>query len=207
MKYVVFILTMLSNLYSPVYAQSVEQRLSDALKDMDNLTADFKQTVLDDNKQIVQQSSGSLAIQRPGKFAWIYRTPYEQQIIADGEELWIYDVELDQVTVKPMDTGLASAPIMILMRETDIASEFDIKEVGKRKFLFWVELIPRSQDIDYTNVFIGLEDGAVKAMELRDKFGQSTQIVFENLRLDVVHDPATFKFVPPEGVDVFGVGG
>jgi outer membrane lipoprotein carrier protein len=207
MKFLILAVALIGIFNSPVYAQSVEQRLSDALRDMDNLTADFKQTVLDDNKQIVQQSSGSLAIQRPGKFAWIYRTPYEQQIIADGEELWIYDVELDQVTVKPMDTGLASAPIMILMRQTDIASEFDIKEVGKRKFLFWVELIPRSQDIDYTNVFIGLEDGAVKAMELRDNFGQSTQIVFENLRLDVVHDPATFKFVPPEGVDVFGVGG
>jgi outer membrane lipoprotein carrier protein len=207
MKYAVFILTLLGNLYSPVFAQSVEQRLSDALKDMDNLTADFKQTVLDDDKQIVQQSSGSLAIQRPGKFAWIYKMPYEQQIIADGEELWIYDVELDQVTVKPMDAGLASAPIMILMQQTGILSEFDIKEVGQRKFLFWVELIPRSQDIDYTNVFIGLQDGAVKAMELRDKFGQSTQIVFENLRLNVVHDPATFRFVPPEGVDVFGVGG
>jgi outer membrane lipoprotein carrier protein len=207
MKYAVFILTLLGNLYSPVFAQSVEQRLSDALRDMDNLTADFKQTVLDDDKQIVQQSSGSLAIQRPGKFAWIYKMPYEQQIIADGEELWIYDVELDQVTVKPMDAGLASAPIMILMQQTGILSEFDIKEVGQRKFLFWVELIPRSQDIDYTNVFIGLQDGAVKAMELRDKFGQSTQIVFENLRLNVVHDPATFRFVPPEGVDVFGVGG
>ena len=207
MKYAVFILTLLGNLYSPVFAQSVEQRLSDALRDMDNLTADFKQTVLDDDKQIVQQSSGSLAIQRPGKFTWIYKTPYEQQIIADGEVLWIYDVELDQVTVKPMDAGLASAPIMILMQQTGILSEFDIKEVGQRKFLFWVELIPKSQDIDYTNVFIGLQDGAVKAMELRDKFGQSTQIVFENLRLDVVHDPAIFRFVPPEGVDVFGVGG
>jgi len=207
MKFVIVAVALMGILNSPVFAQSVEQRLSDALRDMDNLTAEFKQTVLDDNKQIVQQSSGSLAIQRPGKFAWIYKTPYEQQIIADGEELWIYDVELDQVTVKPMDTGLASAPIMILMRQTGIASEFDIKEVGQRKFLFWVELIPRSQDIDYTNVFIGLEDGAVKAMELRDKFGQSTQIVFENLRLNVVHDPATFRFVPPEGVDVFGVGG
>ena len=207
MKFVIAAVALIGIFNSPVYAQSVEQRLSDALSDMDNLTADFKQTVLDDDKQIVQQSSGSLAIQRPGKFAWIYKTPYEQQIIADGEELWIYDVELDQVTVKPMDAGLASAPIMILMQQTGIVSEFDIKEVGQRKFLFWVELVPRSQDIDYTNVFIGLEDGAVKAMELRDKFGQSTQIVFENLRLNVVHDPATFRFVPPEGVDVFGVGG
>ena len=200
-------MALLVSLNTPAFAQSAEQQLSDALAGMDNLTADFKQTVFDDPTHVVQQSSGSLAIQRPGKFAWIYTTPYEQQIIADGEELWIYDVELDQVTVKPMETGLASAPIMILMRENDITREFEISEVGQRKFLYWVELKPKSQDIDYTNVYIGLEEGEVKAMELRDKFGQSTQIVFENLRLNVVHNPATFKFVPPEGVDVFGLGG
>jgi outer membrane lipoprotein carrier protein len=207
MRYAVLFLTLFASMNIPVFAQSAEKRLSDALAGMDNLTADFKQTVFDDNKQVVQQSSGNLAIQRPGKFAWIYTTPYEQQIIADGEELWVYDVELDQVTVKPMKTGLASAPIMILMRKNDISTEFEISEVGQRKFLYWIELKPKSQDIDYTSVFIGLEDGAVKAMELRDKFGQSTQIVFENLRLNVVHNPATFKFVPPEGVDVFGLGG
>jgi outer membrane lipoprotein carrier protein len=204
MKILILLLALIA---VPAFAQSAEQRLSDALANLDNLTAEFKQTVLDDNKRIVQQSSGTLAIQRPRKFAWIYTKPYEQRIIADGEELWIYDVDLDQVTVRPMETGLASAPIMILMRENEISSEFDISEVGQRKFLYWVELKPKTQDIDYTNVYIGLEEGAVKAMELRDKFGQSTQIVFDNLRVNVVHDPATFKFVPPAGVDVFGLGG
>jgi outer membrane lipoprotein carrier protein len=207
MKYLVLLFTIIYGLSLPAFAQSAEKRLNDALASLDNLTADFKQTVLDDDKKIVQQSSGKVAIQRPGKFSWIYTTPYEQQIIADGKELWIYDVDLDQVTVKPMTAGLASAPIMILMRNSKLGSEFNISEVGQRKFLYWVELEPKSQDLDYTNVYIGIEDGVVKAMELRDKFGQSTQIVFENLRLNVVHNPKTFKFVPPEGVDVFGVGG
>ncbi len=207
MKYLVIILTVITVFTSPVFAQSAEKRLNKALGSLDNLTADFKQTVLDDDKKIVQQSSGKVAIQRPGKFSWIYTTPYEQHIIADGKELWVYDVDLDQVTVKPMSTGLASAPIMILMRKNEIAAEFNISEVGQRKFLYWVELEPKSQDMDYTKVYIGIDDGGVKAMELRDKFGQSTQIVFENLRLNVVHNPKTFKFVPPAGVDVFGVGG
>ena len=207
MKYLVLLFTVICPLTSPAFAQSAEKRLNDALASLDNLTADFKQTVLDEDKLIVQQSSGKVAIQRPGKFSWIYTVPYEQQIIADGKELWVYDVDLDQVTVKPMSTGLASAPIMILMRDSNLAEEFNISEVGQRKFLYWVELEPKSQDMDYTKVYIGIEDGAVKAMELRDKFGQSTQIVFENLRLNVVHNPKTFKFVPPKGVDVFGVGG
>ncbi|MCZ6486880.1 MAG: outer membrane lipoprotein chaperone LolA [Gammaproteobacteria bacterium] len=94
-------LLLLSLVAMPAFAQSAEQRLNDALANLDNLTAEFKNSVRDDDKKIVQQSSGTLAIQRPGKFSWIYTEPYEQQIIADGEELWIYDVDLDQVTVRP----------------------------------------------------------------------------------------------------------
>jgi outer membrane lipoprotein carrier protein len=183
------------------------QRLNAALKNMDNLTAEFRQTVRDEDKNVVQQSRGTLALQRPGKFAWIYTEPYEQRIIADGSELWIYDVELDQVTVKPMSQGLANAPIMILMKQTDVSDQFDVAEVGQRKYLYWVELLPRADDLEYTQIYIGIEDDQVRAMELQDKFGQSTQIVFDNLRVGVVHNPDVFKFVPPPGVDVYGVGG
>ena len=148
-----------------------------------------------------------MALQRPGKFAWIYTEPFEQRIIGDGSELWIYDVELEQVTVKPMDAGISNAPIMILMKQTDVTQQFDVSEVGQRKYLYWVKLKPHASDLEYSSIFIGLEDDSVRAMELQDQFGQSTQIVFENMRVGVVHNPATFKFVPPEGVDVFGVGG
>jgi outer membrane lipoprotein carrier protein len=199
---------MLASLSSPAgAAEDAGQRLQAALKNLDNISADFKQTLLDEDKNIVQQSRGTIALQRPGKFAWIYTEPFEQRIIGDGEELWIYDVELEQVTVKPMDAGLANAPIMILMKQTDVTQQFDVSEVGQRKFLYWVELKPHASDLEYSSIFIGLEDDSVRAMELQDQFGQSTQIVFENMRVGVVHNPATFKFVPPEGVDVFGVGG
>ncbi len=204
-----FFVLILSLIATPVFCADAEaeRRLRDALKNMDNLSADFKQTLRDEDKNIVQQSRGTLKLQRPGKFAWIYTDPFEQQIVADGTELWIYDVELDQVTVKPMDQGISNAPIMILMKEADVGEQFNIVEVGQRKFLYWIELEPQASDIEYTRIFIGLEDGSLRAMELQDQFGQSTQIVFENLRLGVVHNPATFKFVPPPGVDVYGVGG
>lgn len=206
MKYLLIVLSLTSCLFNSAYAQTAEQRLNTALKSLDNLTADFKQTVLNEDKQVLQQSSGTVAISRPGKFSWIYTAPYEQHIIADGSELWIYDVDLDQVTVKPMESGLASAPIMILMKQNEINSDFTVNEVGQRKFLYWVELEPKSNELEYSRVYIGLEDNAVKAMELRDSFGQSTQIVFENLRQNVVHNPKVFQFTPPEGVDVFGAG-
>ena len=204
MRYLL-ILTLLFS--GPGFASEVEQRLADALKNMDNLSADFHQTLRDEDKKIIQQSSGTLDLQRPGKFAWTYTEPFEQKIVADGKELWIYDVELEQVTVKPMDTGLANAPIMILMKQSDVTDQFDVSEVGQRKFLYWIELKPHDKGLEYTDIYIGLEKGRVKAMELQDRFGQSTQIVFDNLRLGVVHNPATFKFVPPPGVDVYGVGG
>ena len=188
-------------------ADEAEKRLVEALKNMDNLSASFRQTLRDEDKNIVQQSRGTLVLQRPGKFVWKYVEPFEQQIVADGTELWISDVELEQVTVKPMDESISNAPIMILMKQSDIGDQFEIREVGQRKYLYWIELRPRVGDLEYTDIYIGLEDGQVKAMELQDRFGQSTQIVFENLRVGVVHDPATFRFVPPPGVDVYGVGG
>ena len=207
MKFPVLLIVLITGLSLPAWAEDAEQRLKTALKNMDNLSAEFKQTLLDEDKNIVQQSSGTLALQRPGKFAWIYTEPFEQRIIADGSELWVYDVELDQVTVKPMDESISNAPIMILMKESDVTQQFNVIEVGQRKFLYWIELEPQAKDLEYQRIFIGLDDGTVRAMELQDQFGQSTQIVFDNLRVGVVHNPATFKFVPPDGVDVYGVGG
>ena len=203
----ILLVGLIGSLSFSAMAADAEQRLEAALKKMDNLSAEFKQTLLDEDKNIVQQSRGTLALQRPGKFAWIYVEPFEQRIIADGSELWIYDVELDQVTVKPMDEGISNAPIMILMKESDVTQQFKVSEVGQRKYLYWIELEPLAADLEYQRIFIGLEDGRVRAMELQDQFGQSTQIVFDNLRLGVVHNPATFRFVPPDGVDVYGVGG
>lgn len=202
-----FLLLLSVLLIEPVRGADVEARLQSALKNMDSLSAEFKQTLRDEDKKIVQQSRGTLELQRPGKFAWSYIEPYEQHIVADGSELWIYDVDLDQVTVKPMDAGLSAAPIMILMKQTDVTQQFNVNEVGQRKFLYWIELEPHASDLEYTHIYLGLEDETVRAMELRDQFGRSTQIVFENLRLDVVHNPATFEFKPPAGVDVYGVGG
>ncbi|MFT5548761.1 MAG: outer membrane lipoprotein carrier protein [Candidatus Azotimanducaceae bacterium] len=206
MKYLLIVISLASCFLNVAYADTAEQRLKIALKSLDNSTANFKQTVLSEDKQVLQQSSGTVAISRPGKFSWIYTTPYEQQIIADGSELWVYDVDLDQVTVKPMASGLTSAPIMVLMKQNEINSNFTVNEVGQRKFLYWVELEPKSTELEYSRIYIGLENEIVKAMELRDGFGQSTQIVFENLRQNVIHNPKVFQFTPPEGVDVFGGG-
>ncbi len=191
----------------PLSASEVEDRVNRSLSSLDNLRAEFKQTVLDESKQVVQQSSGEVSISRPGKFAWIYRQPYEQRIIADGRELWVYDVDLDQATVKPVADALGTAPIMVLMTDERVEQQFDVAEIGQRKYLYWVELTPKQADMEFTTVYLGMDGEIIKAMELRDAFGQSTQIVFDNLRTDMVFDPKTFVFEAPPGVDVFGAGG
>ena len=206
-RLVLLTLFLFAQIVQPVSASELEDRLNKALTTLDNLQAEFKQTVLDDTKSVVQQSMGEVAIQRPGKFSWIYKTPYEQQIIADGKELWVYDVDLAQVTVKPIEQGLATAPIMVLMKKQRVESEFDVNEVGQRKFLFWVELVPKKSDMEYSRIHLGMKDDIIMAIQLSDNFGQSTQIVFENLRRNVVFNPKTFQFDPPPGVDVFGLGG
>jgi outer membrane lipoprotein carrier protein len=205
-KILLSLLACASLLTSPAFGGPLEDRLNKALTTLDSLKADFKQTVLDDRNSVVQHSRGTVSIQRPGKFAWIYNDPYQQKIISDGNELWVYDVDLDQVTVKPVDQGLATAPIMVLMKKGGIDQEFNISEIAQHKLLYWVELEPKKQDMEYARIQLGLNGESIEAMQLVDTFGQKTQIVFENLRRDVVFDPATFKFVPPEGVDVFGMG-
>ncbi|MBT3725147.1 MAG: outer membrane lipoprotein chaperone LolA [Gammaproteobacteria bacterium] len=206
-KSILLVILVSAQIFLPVWATEVEDRLNRAMSSLDNLQADFKQTLLDDNKKIIQQSMGKVSIQRPGKFLWIYEKPYEQQIIADGKELWVYDVDLDQATVKPMEASLSSAPIMVLMKKQRVETEFEVNEIGMHKILYWIELIPKSSDMEYSKIYIGMDGEIIKAMELRDSFGQSTQITFENQRLNMIFKPNTFKFNPPPGVDVFGVGG
>ena len=197
----------LAQLLNPALATEVEDRLNRAMSSLDNLQADFKQTLLDDNQVVIQQSMGKVSIQRPGKFRWVYEKPYEQQIIADGKELWVYDVDLDQATVKPMQSGISSAPIMVLMKKQRVENEFDVNEIGMHRLLYWIELTPKNSDMEYSKISIGMKEGVIMAMQLRDSFGQVTRITFENLRTNMIFKPDTFKFNPPEGVDVFGVGG
>lgn len=188
-------------------ADDARQRLDKALSSLDSLQAGFRQTLLNEDKQVVSRSSGKVAIQRPGRFRWEYTEPYEQQIIADGKELWVYDVDLEQATVKPIESSLSTAPIMVLMKKQKVSDEFQVKPLGQRKYLYWLELIPKQKDMEYSRIYLGLEGNEIRAMELRDSFGQSTQIVFETPRYGVMFPPDTFRFVPPPGVDVFGAGG
>lgn len=180
------------------------QRLEAVMSGLDTLKAEFSQTVLDANLEPVRESTGSLLLDRPGKFRWNYRAPFEQVIVADGVNLWTYDPELEQATVKPLQETLASSPASLLTGSKPISEEFTVKEIGPAGELYWIELQPRVQDTDFQQVRVALADGELATMELVDNLGQTTRIRFDDIERNVDIEAATFNFDPPEGTDVIG---
>ena len=162
------------------------------------------QSLFDAAGEVVQESRGTMVLQRPGRFRWDYSQPYEQHIVADGQKLWIYDTELQQVTVKGLDNALGNAPINLLSQRRPLTEDFLVRELPSHDGLQWVELEPRIKDTDFTSITLGMDVEGMKVMELRDSFGQRTQIRFMDIQLNAATDPGMFDFQPPAGVDVVG---
>lgn len=191
---------------TPLRADDAEaaKRLEGVMSGLDTLRAEFTQTVLDANLEPVRESRGSLWLKRPGKFRWNYRTPFEQVIVADGVNLWTYDPELEQATVKPLAETLASSPAALLTGSKPIAEEFEVSEIGEAGELYWIELVPIVQDTDFERVRVALADGELDTMELSDNLGQTTRIQFRDIERNVDIKASQFSFDPPEGTDVIG---
>ena len=183
-------------------AEGAGDRLKAYLKHAQSLTARFDQVVLDQEGVEIQRASGRLSLQRPFRFRWDYREPYTQLIVSDGETFWIYDEELEQVTVKPLDKAIARTPAMVLSSDRPVERDYEIKDLGERRGLAWVELIPKVRDTDYDRVRLGFEGEALRVMELVDGLGQMTRLSFSDFESNPRIDPAEFSFVPPRGVDV-----
>lgn len=188
----------------PVTAGEAMERLQAFTEGLATFSAGFVQTLYDENQEPVQRSEGVAWLERPGLFRWEYRDPYTQVIVADGERLWIYDADLEQVTVRETGQALATAPIMLLSGEAPLDEQFEMRELGEREGLQWVELRPKVQDTDFERIFLGLDEDTLRVMELRDRFDQATQIRFHHIELDAEIDASRFEFTPPEGVDVVG---
>ncbi|MGH8657226.1 MAG: outer membrane lipoprotein chaperone LolA [Gammaproteobacteria bacterium] len=176
--------------------------LDSFLRDFKTLTAKFEQTLLSEQGQQLEASRGQVYLQRPGLFRWDYSAPYQQSIVADGERVWVYDKDLEQVSVKPFDAAVTETPALLLSGSTDIDREFEVSELGKADGLEWMRLKPRKEQAQYALIRLGFAGPRVEVMELFDNFGQTTRIVFSGEKRNGRIDPALFKFVPPPGVDV-----
>lgn len=165
-------------------------------------TARFQQVVLDDKLNITQESSGTLWIARPGKFRWDYDAPFKQQIIGDGTRIWVYDVELQQATVRPMTGALGNTPALLLAGKGELKTTFQLKDLGQRDKLHWVQMMPKQRDGAFDDIRIGFEKGMIRALELVDGFGQTTRITLQDAMENKNIERQRFVFVPPKGVDV-----
>lgn len=182
-------------------------RMHAFLEDVHSLKADFTQVVLDSNLKQVKQSNGTLSIKRPDRFRWDYAKPNPEVIVADGKRLWLYDVELQQVTVKPLNDTLAASPAVLLSGSNDVEKSFSVEDLGAKDGLEWVNLVPKVKDTDFENVRLGFKDDDVAVMELKDNLGNLTRITFSKLQRNVAVADDAFRFTPPKGADVIGDAG
>jgi outer membrane lipoprotein carrier protein len=192
---------------SLVHAADSLSQLDSFIMDVETFQADFEQTLYDADSEPLQTSLGTIKLKRPGRFVWSYTQPDDQQIIADGERIWLYDKDLEQVTVNAINDRIAGTPLVLLMRSAPLDDSFDIQALGEADGINWVELTPKAETSDFELVFIGLNEAGLAAMELRDNFGQATQIRFSNFESGIELDDSLFMFVVPEGVDVIGLDG
>lgn len=190
-------------LASAAHASSIE-RFHAFVRSTQSARADFEQKVYDRNGKLVQQSKGSFAFLRPGKFRWAYSRPHPQLVVGDGEKVWIHDEDLNQVTVRRIARALGSTPAALLAGAADIEQAFELAEAGTKDGLEWLAAKPREREGGFESIRLGFGLAGVEAMELVDQFGQTTVLRFSNLTRNPKLEPSTFRFTPPKGADVLG---
>jgi len=164
--------------------------------------ARFAQIIVDKNMKQLQQATGTMHFARPGKFRWEYEKPYEQLIVGDGSRLWVYDKDLNQVSVRKLDQALGDSPAALLAGSNEIEKIYNLTNLGNQEGLDWVEAVPKSKENAFERIRLGFSPNGLEAMELRDQFSQITVIKFAGVERNPKLAPELFRFVPPKGADV-----
>jgi len=183
---------------------STQVSLEKFLDNASSLSARFQQKLVDKYGFLLQQSAGSLSMQRPGKFRWDYILPYPQKIISNGRKIWMYDSELEQVNVRPYNQVLASSPVNLLDKNQKLDIEFKVSAMPEKHAQSWIKLTPKNAESDFKEMQIGLQNGKIKTMRFIDNFDQQTEIELEQLVVNPQFKENYFEFVAPKGTDVVG---
>lgn len=188
---------------TPVAADAVAQ-LRGFARDVQQARGRFTQTVTSPDGKKVRKSTGSFEFQRPDRFRFEYLSPVEQLIVGDGRKVWLYDSDLNQVTVRPMGQAMGATPAALLAGAS-IDRDFTLKAVPGAVAagdMAWVEATPRVRDGQFQSVRVGFRQGALAAIEVLDSFGQRSRLDFNALDTQVTLAPGRFAFTPPPGADV-----
>lgn len=162
----------------------------------------FTQKLLHDDARVADSSHGVFAFARPGRFRWEVREPFEQLLVADGEQLHFYDKDLNQVTVRSLKDALDSTPAAILFGSADLERGFVLRELPARDGLAWLEALPRNQETGFERIEFGFRDGLPVQMQVHDSFGRTTRFEFSEIERVASLPADLFRFAPPPGVDV-----
>ena len=181
--------------------------LDQYLDGLNSLRVSFTQSIIDARGHESDRSSGELLVLRPGRFRWDIHPSgggAGQLLVADGRNLWFFDRDLEQVTVKPADAALSSTPAMLLSGGTDVRKSFDVSDAGSDQGLTWVRVAPRSPAADFREARLGFAHGELKRMILNDKLGQTATLVFDRSQRNAPVSVEEVSFTPPAGADVIG---
>ncbi len=175
--------------------------LDDFVRGVTTLSAGFTQEVYSADDELLETARGRVAVRRPGRLRWSFDEP-EQLIVADGRSLWIYDIELDQITVSDQGEELAGSPAALLGGDADALEGFEVVERSETDGTDWTRLKPKDDGADFESLSIGFRDGCLYRMQLRDGLGQTTLIAFTDVVVDGPLADGLFRFDVPAGADV-----
>lgn len=178
------------------------QRLRNFLTGVMTLRADFRQRVIDSRQQLVEDSAGRVLMQRPGRFRWDYQLPHARAIVADGQKLWLYEADLDQVIIRQLEDGIGDTPAALLTGRQDVLERFTISKSWQADGIQWVALAPKAADADFAAVRLAFDGPKLVNLELDDRLGQQTRLDFSRVELNPRLDDRSFRFDIPPGVDV-----
>lgn len=203
MKSVVkFLLVLFLLQINSVFAEDIADPLKNFLSDFNSLESNFIQQLINENGDVLEKTEGVLRLQQPGKFNWSYETPYAQKIISNGDVIWIFDEDLDQLTIKKIGDSLDETPAGIILGNNDISEHFVQLNMGVIEGYNWIDLTPKNHEAQYSNVRIGFNNAQLGMMIIQDSLGQTTRIDFIDVKKNANFSPDVFEFEVPDDVDI-----
>lgn len=201
MRFLMLCLLLVSNV---AVAADARARLETFANGLDALRGEFAQTTMDANGEVQEESRGTLALAAPRQFRWQYAEPFPQLIVADGNNVWIFDQDLDQVTVRNQSTEESQSPLTVLVDLSQLDRDYVVQNLEDRDGLSWLAMLSREKEPSFKRIQIGFDATGPARMELEDLLGNRTEWRFSNWQRNPKLAPDTFRFTPPEGVDVIG---
>lgn len=186
----------------PALAQTAREQLRTFVEQVQVASGDFAQYTVGPQGQTKPAQRGKFLFMRPGRFKWDVLKPYEQQIVSNGKEIFQYDPDLNQVTVRKVNQAIGASPAAILFGSGSLEQSFEVMALPDRESLVWLRAKPKQADAGFAHVDLGFKDGVPHRIILLDAFGQTTHIELSALVRNPGLSTSNFDFVPPKGADV-----